>query len=178
MRDFDHVALTMIAVNPVTDGDLKWSDEMKILMTTDPWSSTLNTLSEFSRRAVMAPHNAFTKDGRSGKQVPRPGKQRTFEQLTVASYAHIEVHIVERLTTTTISVNWRDATLANYVEQIWWLVSARSAGICSLSGAQIARGQLVYKPRRNNNRAPLNENAMILSEVVIHPRDHASINAN
>jgi hypothetical protein len=78
---------------------------------------------------------------------------------------HVEVSVIERLTDTSVSVRWRDATRGHYDDQIWISCRARSNGRCALSGAPIRRHDFVYKPRARSI-VPANANAMILASLI------------
>jgi hypothetical protein len=61
----------------------------------------------------------------------------------------------------------RESAPVNLTEPSWRLGRAHGAGICSLTGAPISHGQSVYKPRRDAKKPTLNQDAMILSEMVL-----------
>lgn len=62
-------------------------------------------------------------------------------------------------------VTWCDSTSAHYCDQVWRACVARTSGLCSISGAAIRRGDLVYRPR-NTVRCKANAGAMILAYYV------------
>jgi hypothetical protein len=76
------------------------------------------------------------------------------------------VSVVERLTTTTAIVYWRDATRCCYRDQTWISARARRSGSCAISGRPIHRGDLIYVPARR--AAVCNGQAMILACVIEH----------
>jgi hypothetical protein len=78
---------------------------------------------------------------------------------------HVQVSVIERLTDTSVSVRWRDATRCHYDDQVWISCRARNNGRCALSGAAIRRHDFVYKPRARSI-APANANAMILASLI------------
>jgi hypothetical protein len=131
----------------------------------DPWSRTLNMLLRFSEHTASERCNGATADPCSTRKSTKRRTRQCNDYPMRFSPAHIKVQVVERLTKTTISVTWHDPTSVNYTEQLWLLGSAHAAGICSLTGAPISRGQRVYRPRRNGRRPALNQDAMILSEM-------------
>jgi hypothetical protein len=131
----------------------------------DPWSRTLNMLLRFSEHAASEHPDGVTTDQCLNRKNTNRRKRECVDHSIGLSPAHIKVQVVERLTETTISVTWHDSTSVNYMEQLWLLGSAHRAGICSLTGAPISRGQRVYRPRRNGKRPALNQDAMILSEM-------------
>lgn len=76
--------------------------------------------------------------------------------------ADVEVSVLERITDTSISVRWRDATRCHYDDQIWISCRARGHGRCALTGMPIRPRDDVYKPRARSV-APVNADAMILA---------------
>jgi hypothetical protein len=78
---------------------------------------------------------------------------------------HVRVSVIERLSDTSVSVRWRDATRCHYDDQVWISCRARSGGRCALSGAKIRRRDVVYKPRIRSI-VPANAKAMILASLV------------
>jgi hypothetical protein len=139
---------------------------MKPSSNPDPWSRTLNMLLHFSEHLVSKHCDGVTTDQCFIRKSTNRLKGQCSDHSIRLPHAHIKVRVVERLTETTISVTWHDSTSVNYMEQLWQLGRARGAGICSLTGAPISRGQSVYKPRRNGKRPALNQDAMILSEMI------------
>jgi hypothetical protein len=123
-------------------------------------------LLHFSEQPVSKGRDGVTTDPCFIRKSTNTRKRQCGDHSIRLSHAHIKVQVVERLTETTISVTWHDSTSVNYMEQLWLLGSAHGAGICSLTGAPISRGQSVYRPRRNGKRPALNQDAMILSEMI------------
>lgn len=78
---------------------------------------------------------------------------------------HVEVSVIERLSDSSVSVRWRDATRCCYDEQIWISCRARIGGRCALSGTLIRRHDAVYKPR-TRTVVPANADAMILAPLI------------
>lgn len=76
------------------------------------------------------------------------------------------VTFVERFTAKSVSITWRDATAANYCEQLWIRRIARSQGVCALTGAAIARGDAVYSPAGRTAMRPANCAQMVLATVL------------
>ncbi len=77
----------------------------------------------------------------------------------------MSVCLIERPTSATATIAWRDATHCSYGDQLWHVSRARVSGICAMSGTAIRIGDKVFKPRRGRP-APLNAGAMILAEVL------------
>jgi Domain of unknown function (DUF3331) len=81
------------------------------------------------------------------------------------------VKVVERRSSKTVAVCWRDATSGHYAEQVWTLGVARTRAVCALTGAPIARGDAIYRPRHCRTHVPVNAEAAILASTL--PRDPA-----
>jgi hypothetical protein len=75
------------------------------------------------------------------------------------------IRVLERNGPTSATVAWSDSTSCCYGEQLWRRCIARKAGVCALSGETIARGNVVYRPRRGRP-VPQNIEAMILATVI------------
>ncbi|WP_084170142.1 DUF3331 domain-containing protein [Paraburkholderia ferrariae] len=75
------------------------------------------------------------------------------------------LEIVERYSSSAIAISWRDATSGSYGEQKWKLTIARGRAICALSGAQIRRGDLVFRPSVRG-RKPANAGWVILASTI------------
>jgi hypothetical protein len=76
------------------------------------------------------------------------------------------VTVVERLSSTTVLVSWRDPTSCHYAEQTWRSGVARRQGLCALSGYPIQRGDSIYRPRSSGAEPPVNADAMILDVAI------------
>jgi Domain of unknown function (DUF3331) len=76
------------------------------------------------------------------------------------------VTLLERLSLTTISVSWCDATAGHYGDQIWTTGIAHKRAICALTGAYLRRGDAVYRPRRSSTPPPANFDRMILASAL------------
>lgn len=74
------------------------------------------------------------------------------------------VDVVERPTSTTATIYWRDATRCCYGHQTWRTSRARSAGVCAMSGRVISRGDYIYRP--SSRSGVCNGYAMILASVL------------
>lgn len=84
------------------------------------------------------------------------------EKIDVPS-RHVRIQVIERESKTVLTLRWRGPT-CHYAEQAWRLVAARVPGVCLLSGAQIRRGDPIFKPKFNSSH--LNEMAMILGSEI------------
>jgi hypothetical protein len=76
------------------------------------------------------------------------------------------VKFVERFSAKSVSITWRDATAANYSEQLWIRRIARSQGVCAITGAAIVRGDAVYGPAGRTAVRPANGSQMVLAEAL------------
>lgn len=76
------------------------------------------------------------------------------------------VTFIERFTAKSVSITWRDATAANYCEQLWIRRISRSQGVCALTGSAIARGDAVYSPAGRATGRPANCAQMVLAHVL------------
>ena len=75
------------------------------------------------------------------------------------------IRLLERTSQTSATIAWSDSTSCCYGAQLWRRCIAKKAGICSLSGKTIAKGNAVYRPRRVRP-IPRNIEAMILAAVL------------
>ena len=78
----------------------------------------------------------------------------------------LRISIVEKLSSTTISIRWSDPCLGHYADQIWGIGLARADSICVLSGKPIRRGDSIFRPRAYRSEVPLNRHRMILASAV------------
>jgi hypothetical protein len=96
-------------------------------------------------------------------------KRETFYGCEAASSTsrspHLKVSLIERTTSSTVTIAWRDATSCFYGAQIWRVASAKVSGICALSGEQIRHGDRIFHPQRSKP-APVNARAMILESAL------------
>lgn len=92
---------------------------------------------------------------------------RTTGPAEIRHYAIEEVHVtvLDRPTSLTAIIAWRDPTECRYGEQRWRGGVARSKGTCALTGRAIKRGDAIYRPQRRVP-PPVNAGAMILSDAV------------
>jgi hypothetical protein len=80
--------------------------------------------------------------------------------------ANVGIRPVEQLTARTATVDWCESGVCRYAEQTWIRGVAKRNGICALTGAQIRRGDPVYRPR-SIVPAPTNALAMIAAEPIL-----------
>ncbi|WP_429344609.1 DUF3331 domain-containing protein [Paraburkholderia sp. GAS42] len=98
------------------------------------------------------------KCGRPPGNTSRDEESRTWDAGGIAD--------IERRSRGTIAMDWADATLGHYGEQLWSLGVARRKAICALSGEPIKRGDSIYRPRHMGGKAPSNATAMILASFL------------
>lgn len=72
------------------------------------------------------------------------------------------IDILDRPTSSTVVLSWRDSTGGHYGYQNWHKGFARRAGICAMSGMPITPGDEIFRPSVRNGR-PTNASAMILA---------------
>jgi hypothetical protein len=77
----------------------------------------------------------------------------------------VTVSLLDRPTSSTATISWRDSTRCCYGDQVWCASRARTEGVCAMSGRPIRRGDAVYKPRPCRP-APRNADAMILTSAL------------
>jgi hypothetical protein len=78
----------------------------------------------------------------------------------------LHVSVVEKLSSTTISIRWSDPCLGHYANQIWGIGLAQADAVCVLSGKPIHRGDSIFRPRVHRSHTPLNRHRMILASAV------------
>jgi hypothetical protein len=76
----------------------------------------------------------------------------------------IIVRVIERTTSSTVVIEWRDPTHCSYGDQIWRASRARGVGTCAISGEPIHCGDWVYRP--TGRPLPRNAGAMILASHI------------
>ncbi|SAK48554.1 hypothetical protein AWB76_01215 [Caballeronia temeraria] len=111
----------------------------------DPWTQTVVQLKSLSRGVGFEP--------------PSP-----MRPVTKIDDRRVAVKLIERPSTTTATIEWRDSTRCCYGDQVWRAMRARTAGVCAMSGGQIHPGDRVYAP--NPRPVPGNAGAMILASVL------------
>ncbi|MGX7002379.1 DUF3331 domain-containing protein [Caballeronia sp. KNU42] len=123
----------------------------------NPWTQTIRLLS-------------------CGSQLPDIGNKVSFREKCRASFGHDSalstgpslhrvVSLLERTSSLTVTIAWRDSTSCSYGAQIWMVANAKVSGVCAMSGAQIKRGDRIFHPRHSRD-APMNARAMILASAI------------
>jgi hypothetical protein len=128
----------------------------------DPWLRTLAALEQFSE----APDCSPIPFAQPKYRYPKPRHQQSSSQTNSFSLT-----VLERMANSRICLSWHDPTLCNYEEQIWKPALARHSGRCALSGADIRRGDAVYRPQTRGRTPPANSEEMILSSALQQVRD-------
>lgn len=150
-----HRGAVRVRLRRTFDSELKMEHQFHPL---DPWAHTLAMIDHSSGLRLSDPHSRAASKKRRGavRQASRDARK-----------ACATIRILERLSTSTVSLSWRDPTSINYGEQVWWMGCARKSGHCAVSGERIVRGQSIYRPKRSGQGTPLNKNAMILTSVIL-----------
>lgn len=81
---------------------------------------------------------------------------------------NVKIEVLDRLTTVSVVLSWRDSTGCSYGYQLWQKGVARRAGMCAISGLAIRRGDHIYRPG-TIGRLPSNAAAMILAIYIDRP---------
>ncbi|WP_418789331.1 DUF3331 domain-containing protein [Paraburkholderia pallida] len=92
---------------------------------------------------------------------------RTSQSASVSAHPGY-VHVLERLSSTAVSICWYDATCGHYADQIWRRSHSRRKTVCSLSGRPVERGDAIYRPCVRGLR-PVNAEHSILACVLESP---------
>jgi hypothetical protein len=117
------------------------------------WSQITNALAH--KRPSVHCVGAANSDGRM-KTPSRRSCQTDFD------IENIHVSVLDRPTSSTVLISWKDSTRCNYGYQLWHLAKTRKSGVCALSGNRIKVGEIVYRPY-SGRLCPLNAGAMILA---------------
>lgn len=129
----------------------------------DRWQRTLSLIAASSSVPGEAAARKLTSaKTRSGT---RPSTPPCAEHTEVAANSRV-VKVLERRSSKTVAVCWRDATSGHYAEQVWTLGVARARAVCVLTGAPIARGDAIYRPRHCRAHVPINAEATILASTL------------
>ena len=83
---------------------------------------------------------------------------------TQCSATGVRILLLERPKVDLLVVDWSDARRGHCGSQHWRIVRARASGRCAFSGAEIHKGDAVFKPKRS--QATLNPGDMILVSAV------------
>jgi hypothetical protein len=124
---------------------------------TSPWIQTIRLLSHGSQLPNIC--NKTSLRPRSCASFGHNGALGTGPSL------HRVVSLVERTSSSTVTIAWRDSTSCSYGAQIWMGANAKVSGVCAMSGARIQRGDRIFHPR-HSKPAPVNAGAMILASAI------------
>jgi hypothetical protein len=111
-----------------------------------------------------------------GSQLPDISNKMSFTARRYASFGHDValstgpslhrvVSLIERTSSSTVTIAWQDSTSCFYGAQIWRVAKAKVSGVCAMSGVQIIRGDRIFHPR-HSKPAPVNAGAMILASAI------------
>jgi hypothetical protein len=124
---------------------------------TSPWIQTIRLLSRGSQLPNIC--NKTSLRARGCASFGHDGALSTEPSL------HRVVSLVERTSSSTVTIAWRDSTSCSYGAQIWMAANAKVSGVCAMSGARIQRGDRIFHPR-HSKPAPVNDGAMILASAI------------
>jgi hypothetical protein len=124
---------------------------------TNPWIQTIRLLS----RGSAVPNICHKTSLRTRRCAPL-GRD---DPLATGPSLHRVISLVERTSSSTITIAWRDSTSCSYAAQIWMGANAKVSGVCAMSGERINRGDRIFHPR-HSNPAPVNAGAMILASAI------------
>lgn len=131
----------------------------------EPWKQTILSLERASRSStdIEAMEQAST---------ARKADRGRAQQGTARSASHVPfsgyIRVLERLSSTAVSLCWYDATCGHYADQLWKRTHSRRKTVCTLTGRTVNRGDAIYRPYRRGLR-PANANHSILACVLESP---------
>lgn len=136
----------------------------------DPWSAVISRLKDDGADRLSHGMDKVSQPMRQARRENAAGVHRssTVERARTAPARAktTRVTFVERFSAKSVSITWRDATAANYCEQLWIRRIARLNGVCALTGAAITRGDAVYSPAGRTAMRPANCAQMVLANVL------------
>ncbi|SMG60443.1 DUF3331 domain-containing protein [Paraburkholderia susongensis] len=128
----------------------------------EPWKQTIISLQHASSSFTNA-------EAVEQASVERNAKLGGTRSRTSRPASHVPfsgyIRILERLSSTTISIYWYDATCGLYTDQIWKRTYSRHKTVCTVTGRPVERGDAVYRPYRRGTW-PANANHSILACVL------------
>jgi hypothetical protein len=128
----------------------------------EPWKQTIISLQRASRTATDDDTANQRGQELSGTRACTLSRTSHWASSTPLSGY---IRVVERLSSTAVSVSWYDATCGHYGDQIWRRTHSRRKTVCTLTGRPVKRGDAVYRPFGRGLR-PVNGNHMILACVL------------
>jgi Domain of unknown function (DUF3331) len=102
--------------------------------------------------------------GRESRPLERRLMMRKGKAENTQCFAGRRISLLERPKADLLVVDWSDARRGHCGAQHWRIVRARASGRCAFSGAEIHKGDAVFKPKRSE--ATLNAGDMILVSAV------------
>jgi hypothetical protein len=128
----------------------------------EPWKQTIISLQRASRTATDedAANQREQEVGATQARTLSP-TSRSASSTLFSGY----IRILERLSSTAVSVSWYDATCGHYADQIWRRTQSRQKTVCTLTGRPVKPGDAVYRPSGRGLR-PVNANYLILACVL------------
>ncbi|WP_373321124.1 DUF3331 domain-containing protein [Paraburkholderia flagellata] len=138
------------------------TDQMAPCANDDPWKQTIVSLERASRASadIEAMHQeSATRKTDRGRT--RHGTARSASHVPFSGH----IRILERVSSTVVSLCWYDATCGHYADQLWKRTRSRHKTVCTLTGRTVNRGDPVYRPSRRGTQ-PGNANHTILASVL------------
>jgi hypothetical protein len=123
----------------------------------DPWLRMVSLLQVSSAPSTDQPRVPAQRSGR---------KRRSALSIdTPCENQGSTLNVIDRPSSNTVTIAWRDATRGSYGDQLWRRIRARCHGVCAISGAFILRGESVFTPWPSRP-ASVNAGAMILASLL------------
>jgi hypothetical protein len=132
----------------------------------DPWSQTLCLLDSLSCTEERSSSHQLASATGDRFSARRSAHRRTAAVACAAGKRDAHIRVLERPTSRTAIVTWGDPTSCHYGDQVWRVARASNDGYCALSGQQIRRGDVVYRPS-HYRLAPANAGSMMLAACVL-----------
>jgi hypothetical protein len=128
----------------------------------EPWKQTIISLQRASRTSVD--EDASKQPEQDLGETRACTLSRTSRLASSTPYSGY-IRILERLSSTAVSVSWYDATCGHYSDQVWRRTLSRRATVCTLTGRPVKRGDAVYRPF-GRRLLPVNAGFLILACVL------------
>jgi Domain of unknown function (DUF3331) len=125
---------------------------------TDPWSQILGLLDSLSSAVERTRCDTVVAGGNAHR--------RMTSAACAAGKRDANIRVLDRPTSRTAIITWGDPTSCHYGDQVWRVARASNDGFCALSGQQIHRGDVVYRPS-HYRLAPANAGSMMLAACVL-----------
>jgi len=133
---------------------------------TDPWSQTLCLLDSLSCTEDRSSSHGMASAAGNRISARRSARRRVAAVACASGERGAHIRVLERPTSRTAIVTWGDPTSCHYGDQVWRVARASIDGYCALSGQQIRRGDVVYRPS-HYRLAPANAGSMMLAACVL-----------